>query len=74
MSTKTVPNTDKLLRVPAVQERLALSRSAAYALIESGKLPSVRLPGSGSRFHRRVRESDLENFITSNLVGAAQQR
>ena len=52
---------DKLLRVPEVRERLGrASRDTIYKLIGSGRLPSVKLGRA-----RRVRESDLEEFIAS---------
>ena len=61
---------DKLLKVRQVMERLALSRSATYGLMQSGVLPNVKLPGTGSRCHRRVRPADLQRFIDTNIIGA----
>lgn len=49
---------EKLLRVPAVMERLALSRAKTYELLASGQLPSVTVGRA-----RRVRESDLDAMV-----------
>jgi excisionase family DNA binding protein len=52
---------DRLLRVPEVRERLGrISQETVYKLFASGRLPSVKLGRS-----RRVRESDLDQFIAS---------
>jgi hypothetical protein len=40
-----------------------------YGLISSGTLASVKLPGTGGRFHRRVRPVDLEAFIEKHITG-----
>ena len=69
MSQAQTKNSNRLLRVSEVQERLALSRSSAYGLIENGIIPSVRIPGTGSRNLWRVRAEDLEHFIAEHLVG-----
>ena len=54
----------RLLRVPEVRERLGrASQETVYKLIRSGELPSVKLGRS-----RRIRESDLEQFIASLSV------
>jgi excisionase family DNA binding protein len=50
---------DRLLRIPEVQERLQKGRADVYALLKSGALPSVLL---GPR-SRRVRQSDLDAYI-----------
>ena len=49
---------EKLLRVPAVAERLSLSRAKTYELLASGQLPSVTVGRA-----RRVRESDLDTMV-----------
>jgi excisionase family DNA binding protein len=59
-----------LLKVSEVRERLALSRSTTYALLESGRIPSIAMPGLGNRSLRRVRPEDLEKFINDHAVGA----
>ncbi len=63
---------ERLLRVEQVTKMLSMSRSAVYSLLDSGALRSVRLPGAGARFHRRVRPSDLADFINSGLTGGVQ--
>lgn len=47
-----------LLRVEQVAERLAVSRSMAWKLVDSGELRSVRIGRSV-----RVHPSDLEAFL-----------
>jgi excisionase family DNA binding protein len=49
-----------LLRVEQAAKRLNIGRSLAYRLIQSGRLPSVRVSGA-----RRVLVSDLEQFAAS---------
>ena len=51
----------RLLTAPEVAMTLSVSRSFAYALIQTGQIPSVRLGRSV-----RVRPQDLEKFIESN--------
>ena len=53
-----------LLRIPEVADRLTMSRTKVYELIQSGALPSVRIDRS-----RRVRVRDLEAFVGSLTVG-----
>lgn len=53
----------KLLKAQDVAELLSVSRSFAYALMQSGKLPTVHLGRSV-----RVRAEDLEEFIRMNLI------
>lgn len=53
-----------LLRIPEVADRLTMSRTKVYELIQSGALPSVRIDRS-----RRVRVRDLEAFVGSLPVG-----
>ena len=47
-----------LLTVKQAAERLALGRSMAYRLIQTGALRSVKVGGA-----RRVLVSDLEDFV-----------
>jgi len=49
-----------LLTVPEAGRALAISRSKMYDLLNSGLLPSVHIGRS-----RRVRVSDVENFVKS---------
>lgn len=57
------PNIGKLLKANEVAELLSVSRSFAYALMQSGQLPTVHI-----RRSVRVRPEDLEEFIRLNLV------
>jgi excisionase family DNA binding protein len=61
--------TDRLYTIPEVCERLNYGRSWVYQLIRSGRLRSV-LAGPRSR---RVRESDLQQFIASLDDGGLAQ-
>jgi len=49
-----------LLTVPEAGRALAISRSKMYDLLNSGHLPSVHIGRS-----RRVRVSDIENFVNN---------
>ncbi len=51
---------ERLLRIPEVAERTALSRTTIYELIGRGAIPSVAVGGTRTR---RVRESDLDAWI-----------
>jgi excisionase family DNA binding protein len=57
------PSIGKLLKANEVAELLSVSRSFAYALMQTGQLPTVRLGRSV-----RVRPEDLEEFIQLNLT------
>ena len=50
-----------LLTVPEAGRALAFSRSKMYDLLNAGHLPSVHIGRS-----RRVRVSDIENFVNCN--------
>jgi excisionase family DNA binding protein len=50
----------RLLRVMEVAERLQISRSKAYELIESGAMPHYRIGGSV-----RVAEEQLQAYLES---------
>lgn len=54
---------EKLLNGNQVSQILGISRSFSYKLMRSGRIPSIRIGRS-----IRVRPSDLETFITMNLV------
>lgn len=58
-NTKT--SIGKLFRAEEVADLLSVSRSYAYSLMKSGKLPTVHLGRSV-----RVRYEDLEEFIQKN--------
>jgi excisionase family DNA binding protein len=49
---------ERLLKIPEVADRTALSRTTIYELIASGTMPTVSIGRS-----RRVREADLEDWI-----------
>jgi excisionase family DNA binding protein len=53
----------RLLPMSAVMDRLSLKRSAAYALIHSGKLRAYKVGGS-----IRVAEADLERFLAGSVL------
>ena len=57
------PSLGILLKAEEVAELLSVSRSFAYALMQSGQLPTVQIGRSV-----RVRPEDLEEFIRLNLV------
>ena len=57
------PSIGKLLRAQDVAELLSVSRSFAYALMQSGQLPTVQLGRAV-----RVRPEDLEEFIQLNIT------
>ena len=57
MSDKTT-----LLTCTDVADRLQISRSFAYTLMQKGKIPTVRLGRAV-----RVRPQDLEGYIEANL-------
>ena len=55
-----------LLKVPQVADRLNCSQATAYALIESGQLPAVKIGAGGGGV--RVTEQDLDSFIESRRI------
>jgi excisionase family DNA binding protein len=59
----------RLLRVREVAERLDVSKSWAYELIATGRLPAQQLGGRG--YSVRVDEHELERFIYGKDEGAA---
>lgn len=61
-----VPET-RLLTVGDIAQRLQISQSFAYALMQRGEIPTVRLGRAV-----RVRPQDLEDFISSSVQGAQQ--
>jgi len=62
MSKTTSPPLTSLLTASQVAQRLNVSRSHAYNLMNAGEIPTVYIGGA-----RRVRPEDLEWFIRSNL-------
>lgn len=57
---RDIPIQKLLLTVPEAGRALAISRSKMYDLLNSGNLPSVHIGRS-----RRVRVSDIEEFVNS---------
>jgi len=53
----------ELLKLPEVAKILRISRTTAYSLAASGKIPSIRIGGSV-----RVLRSDLEAILRSNSL------
>jgi excisionase family DNA binding protein len=53
-----------LLKAEDIARRLNICRSLAYRLMQEGKIPTIRFNRSV-----RVREADLEEFITRSLSG-----
>ena len=64
----TIPLTKStgLLRAKDVAQRLNISRSKAYQLMQSGDIPTVRFGGSV-----RVLECDLDDFIHQSRIGGS---
>ena len=60
-STTTAP---KLLRANEVAQRLNISRTLAYQLMQRGEIPTVRFGSSV-----RVRELDLEEYMNRHWSG-----
>jgi excisionase family DNA binding protein len=60
---------DGLMTVPEAAVFLRLSRSTLYNLMDSGRLPYVRLVGSGSRAARRIPRKAVVALAAAHLVG-----
>lgn len=54
----------KLLRANEIAQRLCISRSLAYQLMQRGEIPTVRFGSSV-----RVRERDLEEYMNRHWSG-----
>lgn len=54
-----------LVTVKQAAERLEISLSLCYKLVEQGRLPCIRLGGQGRRGTIRVSEDDLRRFVES---------
>ena len=59
------PVEERLLKAVEIAEILNISRAMAYRLMQTRKIPTVRI-GSA----RRVRPVDLHNYIQENLIPA----
>jgi len=66
VTTQTAASTNlpKLLRANEVANRLNISRSLAYQLLQRGEIPTVRFGSSV-----RVRECDLDEYLTRHWSG-----
>jgi len=62
MATK-LEETQKLLTVDQVAERLGQSKWSVYRKVAAGTIPAVRLGGGRSAL--RVREAELERWLES---------
>ncbi len=63
-----IASQDRLMRPGEVADLLGVSRSKAYSLIASGRIPSIRITGSV-----RVPATELQRWIQDNTrtpVGA----
>lgn len=65
-----IKNTDRLLKLAEVAERLSISRTAAYRLAASGELRSVRFGKSTVR----VLPADLDDFIVKHRANGGGDR
>lgn len=66
--TTAAADGDRLLRANEVMQRLGVSRSTAYRLMNDGTLPVVRFGASEHRNNQmlRVRESTLMAWMRQN--------
>lgn len=62
--SQTPTTLSKLLRANDVAQRLCISRSLAYQLMQRGEIPTVRFGSSV-----RVRERDLEEYMNRHWSG-----
>ncbi len=60
---------DGLMTVPEAAAFLRLSRSTLYNLMDSGRLPYVRLVGNGRRAARRIPRKAVVALAAAHLVG-----
>lgn len=61
-----------LIRLPAVQRKVGLSRSVIYELIQSGQFPRPIKPVPGSKISAWV-ESEVDGFIASRIAACRHQ-
>lgn len=64
IQSQTPTIASKLLRANDVAQRLCISRSLAYQLMQRGEIPTVRFGSSV-----RVRECDLEEYMNRHWSG-----
>lgn len=60
--TETTQQAERLLKAAEIAKILNISKAFAYKLMQSGVIRTVRIAGA-----RRVRRSDLENYIEENI-------
>ncbi len=60
----------EFLRISEVADRLGISRTTAYDLIQRGSLPAVRLAGRGGRGLLRVPAAALERLAADAMRAA----
>lgn len=63
-NTNILDDSDSLLRAGEVANRLNISRSLAYRLMQLGEIPTIKISKS-----IRVRMTDLEEYIDHNWSG-----
>lgn len=66
--TESDESAGRLLKIAEVAAALRLSKAAVYELLNAGRLRYARLPGSGKRCTRRIRTSDLAEFVERSMV------
>jgi len=60
--------TNEVLRVPEVAEILRIPRSRAYALVQSGEIPSFKIGERSVRVHRRALDEYMQQ--TPEVLGS----
>lgn len=64
---------EPLLNVEQAAKTLNLSKDCIYDLVQTGKLPHIRISAKGkNRYILRFRTKDLERYIQENLYGAEE--
>ena len=59
----------KLLKVGEVAQLLSISKSYAYILVKRGEITSIHIGKS-----RRIRVEDLDQFVSNNIITAADYK
>jgi excisionase family DNA binding protein len=70
--TEPSNSTTPLLRIPAVAEKLSVSRRYVLDLIKSGQLEAVALGQGASLRHYRVSEDALTAYLAARTVKRRQ--
>jgi len=63
-----MPDTERLLTVRDLQEKLGVGKDAAYFLVASGSIPSIRV-GGGRLI--RIRPATFDRWLESQERGAS---